>query len=61
MGSQPRRGEPHWAPSSASRLLIDFTVAPSAQKVDGKVYKGDEREWFFDRHIASAYLIVLRD
>jgi len=29
MGSQPRHGEFHWAPSSTSRLLIDFTVAPS--------------------------------
>ena len=28
MGSQPRRGELHWAPSSASRPPIGFTVAP---------------------------------
>ncbi|MFP3227592.1 MAG: hypothetical protein RXQ71_02190 [Caldisphaera sp.] len=29
MDSQPRHGEFHWVPSSTSRLLIDFIVAPS--------------------------------
>jgi len=39
MGSQPRRGELHWAPSSTSRLLIGFTVAPPLEELAEKLIK----------------------